>query len=148
MLVLLRRTLLTAGAAVLLPLALSAQAPMSDADYLALGRKYFDWFVAAEADSLLAHMSPEAREASGGVDGVNRAVTDFITRAGLESELVEERMTRRRGNPQYWREARYTTFVDEPLVFRWVFNDKGEILGIGMGPKSRSPAPDSTAAGS
>ncbi len=148
MLVLLRRTLLTAGAAVLLPLALSAQAPMSDADYMALGRKYFDWFIAAEADSLLAHMSPEAREASGGVDGINRAVTDFITRAGLESELVEERMTRRRGNPQYWREARYTTFVDEPLVFRWVFNDKGEILGIGMGPRSRTPAPDSTAAGS
>ena len=148
MLVLLRRTLQTAGAALLLPLALSGQAPMSDADYLALGRKYFDWFIAAEAVILLAHMSPEAREASGGVDGVNRAVTDFITRAGLETELVEERMTRRRGNPQYWREARYTTFVEEPLVFRWVFNDKGEILGIGMGPKSRSPAPDSTAAGS
>ena len=148
MLVLLRRTLQTAGAALLLPLALSGQAPMSDADYLALGRKYFDWFIAAEADSLLAHMSPEAREASGGVDGVNRAVTDFITRAGLETELVEERMTRRRGTPQYWREARYTTFVEEPLVFRWVFNDQGEILGIGMGPKSRAPAPDSTAAGS
>mgnify|MGYP003390504706 FL=1 len=148
MLVLLRRTLLTAGAAVLLPLALSAQAPMSDTDYMALGRKYFDWFIAAEADSLLAHMSPEARENAGGVDGVTKAATDFIGRAGLESELVEERMTRRRGNPQYWREARYTTFVDEPLVFRWVFNDKGEILGIGMGPKSRTPAPDSTAAGS
>ncbi len=146
--VLLRRALLSAGAALLLPLALSGQASISDADYLALGRKYFDWFLAAEADSLLAHMSPEARENAGGADGVNRAVTEFITRAGLESELVAERMTRRRGNPQYWREARYTTFVDEPLVFRWVFNDKGEILGIGMGPLSRTPAPDSTATGS
>jgi hypothetical protein len=146
--VLLRRTLLTAGAAFLVPLALSAQAPMSDADYMALGRKYFDWFLAAEADSLLAHMTPEAREGAGGVDGVTKAATDFIGRAGLESELVEERMTRRRGNPQYWREARYTTFVDEPLVFRWVLTENGEILGIGMGPKSRTPAPDSTATGS
>jgi hypothetical protein len=51
-------------------------------------------------------------------------------------------MTRRRGSPQYWREGRYSGFADEPIVFRWVFNEQGEITGIGLTPKSRAPAPD------
>ncbi|MFN8645741.1 MAG: hypothetical protein U0104_03195 [Gemmatimonadales bacterium] len=129
-------------ALLLAPASLAAQTSLTDADYLALGRKYYDWFVSAEADSILAHLSPEAREGAGGLDGVHQAIVDFLTRAGVETELVEEKMTRRNGRPQYWRESRYASFTEESLVFRWVFNDAGELDGVGMGPRSRTPAPD------
>jgi hypothetical protein len=68
---------------------------------------------------------------------------EFMLRAGAEQKFIEEKMTRRRGNPQYWREASYTNFTDESLVFRWVFDAEGRIVGIGLGPRSRTPAPDS-----
>ncbi len=138
----LRRALLAVGTALLLPALLAAQSSPSEEEYLALGRKYFDWLIAGRADSLVAHMTPESREASGGVEGMNRRILDFLSRAGNETELVVEKMTRRRGNPQYWRESRYSTFTEDALVFRWVFNTAGEIQGIGITPASQAPPPD------
>jgi len=114
----------------------------TDAEYLGLGRKLTEWFFSAEADSLLAHMAPADREGAGGVDGVNRAVSEFIVRAGTEQEVVEEKMTRRRGHPQYWREGRYSEVSDDTIVIRWVFDEQGQVIGIGLGPKRQTPAPD------
>jgi hypothetical protein len=138
----LRRTLRTAIIALGLPAALAAQSSPSDTEYLALGRKFYDWFISAEADSLLAHMNPGDRQSAGGVAGVNQAVADFLARSGVEEQLLEETVNRRRGHPQYWRESRYSTFTNEPLVFRFVFDEQGQIIGVGMGPKSSTPAPD------
>jgi hypothetical protein len=114
----------------------------TDAEYLALGRKLTEWFFSAEADSLLAHMAPADREGAGGVDGVNRAVSEFIVRAGTEQEVVEEKMTRRRGHPQYWREGRYSDVSEDTIIIRWVFDEQGQVIGIGLGPKRQTPAPD------
>ncbi len=133
---------LIATVAFILPGILHAQTVLADSEYVALGRKYYDWFIAAEADSLLSRMSPEAQEGAGGVSGVNQAVANFLARAGAEEALLEERVNRRRGHPQYWRESRYSTFGTEPIVFRFVLDEKGWILGVGMGPKSGTPAPD------
>jgi hypothetical protein len=138
----LRRTLLTVAIALGLPAALAAQTALGETEYLALGRKFYDWFISAEADSLLAHMPPDDRQGAGGVAGVNQAVADFLARAGMEQELLEEKVNRRRGHPQYWRESRYSTFTNEPLVFRFVVDEQGQITGVGMGPKSGTPAPD------
>jgi hypothetical protein len=138
----LRRTLLAVAVVLGLPAALPAQTSGRDAEYLVLGRKYYDWFISAEADSLLAHMDSAGRQGAGGVAGVNQAVADFLARSGVEQELLEEKVNRRRGHPQYWRESRYTTFTNEPLVFRFVFDEQGRIIGVGIGPKSGTPAPD------
>lgn len=137
-----RRILLAAAVVLGLPAALAAQTSGQDAEYLALGRKFYDWFISAEAESLLAHMDPDGRQGAGGVTGVNQTVADFLARSGVEQELLEEKVNRRRGHPQYWRESRYTTFTNEPLVFRFVFDEQGQIIGVGMGPKSGTPAPD------
>jgi hypothetical protein len=139
---LLRRAILTLAAALTLAPIVVAQTALADADYLDLGRKYYDWYASGQADSILAHMAPDTRESVGGVEGVRASIDEFDARAGIELEFVEEKMTRRHGSPQYWREGRYTGFADEPIVFRWVFNEQGEITGIGLNPKSRAPAPD------
>ncbi|MDH4349127.1 MAG: hypothetical protein OEW17_09995 [Gemmatimonadota bacterium] len=139
---LVRRAGLALVAALAFAPQLAAQATLTESDYLALGRKYYEWFANGQADSVNAHMAADARESVGGVEGVKARIDEFDARAGLEVEFVEEKMTRRRGNPQYWREARYTGFTEEPIVFRWVFNGQGEITGIGLTPKSRAPAPD------
>lgn len=136
------RAALMATVALILPGILPAQTVLPDSEYVVLGRKYYDWFIAAEADSLLSRMSPEAQERSGGVSGINEAVASFLSRAGVEEALLEERVNRRRGHPQYWRESRYSTFGTEPIVFRFVLDEKGWILGVGMGPRSDAPAPD------
>lgn len=138
-----RRALRALGVALLLPAALSAQAAtLGDPDYLALGRKYFEWAMSGRSDSLVAHMTPEAQEASGGVEGMNQHILQFMSRTGEEQEVVEEKMTRRRGSPQYWRASRYSLFTDEPVVFRWVFSAAGLIEGIGVNPLSQAPPPD------
>jgi hypothetical protein len=136
------RAALALAALLTLAPAAAAQTALSDPEYLELGRKSYDWFLGAQFDSLMAHTAADTWAAVGGTEGMQQRLGELYTRAGTEVEFVEERMTRRRGNPQYWREARYSNFTDEPIVFRWVFNEQGEITGMGLGPRSRTPEPD------
>ena len=59
-----------------------------------------------------------------------------------DSALVEEKMTRRNGNRQYWRSATFELFVAEPFVVRWVFDAAGHVMGAGLNPLSQAPSPD------
>jgi hypothetical protein len=136
------RAALALAALLTLAPAAAAQTALSDPEYLELGRKSYDWFLGAQFDSLMAHTAADTWAAVGGTEGMQQRLGELYTRAGTEVEFVEEKMTRRRGNPQYWREARYSNFTDEPIVFRWVFNEQGEITGMGLGPRSRTPEPD------
>ena len=43
--------------------------------------------------------------------------------------------------PQFWHEAMFDNFA-EPVVIRWVMDEKGDIIGIGLGPKSQTPDVD------
>ena len=137
-----RRAAQALAALLTLAPAAAAQTALSDPEYLELGRKSYDWFLGAQFDSLMAHTAADTWAAVGGTEGMQQRLGELYTRAGTEVEFVEEKMTRRRGNPQYWREARYSNFTDEPIVFRWVFNEQGEITGMGLGPRSRTPEPD------
>ena len=115
---------------------------LSDAQFLLLGRQVTEWFFAGQTDSLLAHSTPDARERAGGAEGYLKARDQLMVRAGGEDSVVSDRMTRRKGNPQYWRESIYEKGPGEPIVLRFVFNAQGEIIGVGMGPLSQTPAPD------
>jgi hypothetical protein len=136
-----RRALAVTAGLALLATALEAQAP-SDDQLLRLGHTFTQWFLTGEVDSIYAHLAPEVQQGVGGVVGVTREVTGFIERAGMEVAMVEEKMTRRQGAPQFWYEATFEKSGTEPLVLRWVFNDKGEVVGAGIGPKSEAPQPD------
>ena len=114
---------------------------LSEEQYLTLGRHYTEWFFAGRADSLLAHMSPQSREATGGAAGLIGQRDEVSARAGKETVLLEEKMTWRRGMPQFWHEAMFDNFA-EPVVIRWVMDEKGDIIGIGLGPKSQTPDVD------
>lgn len=138
----LRQSIVPLLVALSLPTLLRAQTVLTDQQYLRLGNQYSTWFFAGQADSLLAHMTPESVQASGGPDGIRQAAKELESRAGVEKMLVEEKMTRRKGKPQYWRESMYSQMPDQTIVLRWVFDDDGKILGIGMNPKSAAPLPD------
>src|SRR3990172_9725276 len=121
------------------PLAAQATAPspLSAADstrFMELGRTYIRWMLQGQADSLAAALTPEFLETSGGATGVSDRLASLPDRAGTELKLVAEKMTRRNGRPQFLHEAEVSVFVDEPLVFRIVFDDQGKVTGIGMGP--------------
>ena len=133
-----------ATAAMLLARPVHAQAAakrLSEAQYLTLGRHYTEWFFAGRTDSLIAHMSPGSVEASGGAAGILNQRDQVSARAGKETVLLEEKMTWRRGLPQFWHEAMFENFA-EPVVIRWVMDDAGAIVGIGLGPKSQTPDVD------
>lgn len=133
-----------ATAALLLARPLHAQAThqrLSEAQYLTLGKQYTGWFFTGQADSLLAHMTPGSREAAGGSEGILNQRDQLTTRAGNEVMVLAEKMTWRRGMPQFWHEGTFDGF-GEPVVIRWVMDDKGAIAGVGMGPKSRTPDVD------
>lgn len=122
-----------------------AQAPATDrsalpADSLAIARKYTQWFLTSMVDSLHAH-SDSASKAAMGQDRLQQQVDGFITRAGEETERMEEKWILRRGVTQYWYQAKFAT-APEPVVIRWVLNPKGEIAGMGLTLLSGAPPAD------
>lgn len=120
----------------------AATAVPADVKLLALGHQLTDWFLAGRMDSIVARMPDDIKEKSGGVSGLLDARAQLAQRGGEEAKVLEEKMTRRRGLAQYWRSSLYTEFPEEPLVLRWVFNDSSQVVGIGLGPLSQTPAPD------
>lgn len=120
----------------------SADGVPADVRQLALGHRLTDWFLAGKMDSIVARMPDDIKEKSGGVAGLQDARARLAERGGEEAKVLEEKMTRRNGLAQYWRSSLYTEFPQEPLVLRWVFNESSQVVGIGLGPLSQTPAPD------
>lgn len=119
----------------------AAQTP-APVDSLALARQYTQWFYRGEADSLVAHVSEQAKTGEFGRAEFWRRGTDMVAeRAGLELEVVEESWKLRNGRWQYWRAARFSG-MDEPLLVRWVLDADGRIDGLGLGPLSQAPPTD------
>ena len=113
----------------------------NETQWILYGRQVVEWFFAGQTDSILAHSSPDAREHSGGAKGLLEARDELLARVGSETKVISDKMTKRKGNAQYWRESEYEN-GPEPIVLRFVFNPQAEIIGIGMGLLSQTPAPD------
>lgn len=118
----------------------SAAAP-SDAQLIALGRNLTDWWYLGLADSIYAHMSDDAKGKMPKDEFLDQRL-QILARIGGEVEVVEEKMTLRKGNRQYWREAKVDLMTEESVVMRWVFSPEGQVVGLGINPASRAPAPD------
>lgn len=113
----------------------------SDTQWILYGRQVAEWFFAGQTDSVLAHSSPDVLDRMGGANGLLEARDQLLSRVGSETKVISDKMTKRKGNPQYWRESDYEN-GPEPIVLRFVFNAQAQVIGIGMGPLSQSPAPD------
>lgn len=111
------------------------------ADSFDLARKYTKWFYEQQIDSLIAHHPAEARKDPAIVTRLVGSSKELAERAGKELWVTDERFITRNGQRQYWRTATFTGFA-EPLLVRWVMNAKGEITGLGLGPKSDAPPID------
>jgi hypothetical protein len=105
-----------------------------------LGQKFTRWLFTAQFDSLHAHATPEAQEGLGKPEEMQGHLDELVARIGEESEVIEEKVVMRNGQPQYWRTSLYT-MAPEPFMLRWVIVN-GQIAGIGMNPASRAPAID------
>lgn len=113
-----------------------------EARYLALGKQATAYFFEGKADSLLAMMDSTTRERLGGAEGVRGMMDQIAERAGMPLNVLVEKMTRRNGLAQFWHEAEYSNFTDEPVVMRWLFDEAGMLVGAGVNPKSRTPPVD------
>ena len=139
------RSTLYLAALLMAPVALSAQtaspatAP-TDAQLIAKGRQLTDWWYAGQADSIYASMTAEAREEMP-KDEFLQQRDQILAHIGGETRVVEDKMTLRKGNRQYWRESQVEA-MEEPVVMRWVFDKEGHVIGLGINPKSRAPEPD------
>jgi hypothetical protein len=114
----------------------------SDAELIERGRKLTGWLLAGRADSIHALMTETARAKVGGTEGIRAMSAKLAMALGSETAVVEERMTYRNGNRQYWRQSTFDSFVAEPFVFRWIFDGAGRVMGAGLNPLSQAPAPD------
>ena len=114
----------------------------TDTQWILYGRQLTEWFFAGQTDSIIAHSDPGVLERMGGAKGLLEARDELAGRAGGETEVIVDKMTKRKGNMQYWRESKYELMPDNPIVLRFVFNPQAQIIGIGMGPASSTPAPD------
>ena len=126
------------------PTAPHAAAPAvnwTETQWILYGRQVAEWFFAGQTDSVLAHSAPDVLDRMGGANGLLEARDQLLARAGSETKVITDKMTKRKGNAQYWRESDYEN-GPEPIVLRFVFNTQAQIIGIGMGPLSQTPAPD------
>ena len=114
----------------------------SDAALIERGRQLTGWLLAGEADSIYARLTEASRTKVGGREGILKMSAKLAMALGSETAVVEEKMTRRNGNRQYWRAATFDLFMAEPFVFRWVFDASGMVMGAGLNPLSQAPAPD------
>jgi hypothetical protein len=112
--------------------------PMRDS--LAHARRLTQWFYAGQADSLRAYI-PDADRPRFTNDVINERLMQLTGRAGTELEVIEEKFVKRNGQTQYWRTARFS-LMSEPVLFRWVLDPTGHIIGQGMGPRSQAPPID------
>lgn len=111
------------------------------ADSFDLARKYTKWFYEQQVDSLVAHHPAEARKDPALATRLLDSYKGLSEHAGKELWVTDERFITRNGQRQYWRTASFSGF-DEPVLVRWVMNSKGEITGLGLGPKSDAPPID------
>ncbi len=127
------------------PAAAAAAAKLTaeqEARLLALGKTYTRWFLGGQADSLASAFDAEMLAKVQGVQGITEMMGQIAERAGIQTKVVAEKLTYRRGNPQYWHEAEFSELADEALVIRWVLSPEGKIVGAGINPKSAAPPPD------
>lgn len=114
--------------------------PHLPADSMEIGRKYVDWFLIMEVDSLFAHMTEEM-QARRTKEEMFDGMSQMFAQAGLPGDMVSEKYVMRNGMPQYW----YTTEFEnmpEPIQIRFVIEPDGQISGIGMNPESQAPPTD------
>ena len=119
-----------------------AIAPVTlDYDSVAFARQLTDWFYAGEVDSLFAH-SDAGLQANFPRDKWVEATGMWLTRAGIETSLVEERWVKRSGIRQYWRVMNVSNFPDGAVMLRWALEPGKKIAGVGMNPASQAPPVD------
>lgn len=111
------------------------------ADSLERIRRYTDWFLAGQLDSVWAHVNARGRGAfTRELLAERRAMMAQAT--GGTFELVEERFVWRGGARQYWRTMR-SPAAPEDFVLRWVVGSDGELEGMGLNLASGVPPVDS-----
>lgn len=115
--------------------------PALDYDSLAFGRQLTDWFYAGQVDSLFAH-SDSAMQVNFPHDKWVEATGQWLTHAGAETSLLEERWAKRNGLRQYWRVMNVSNFPDGAVMLRWVLEPGKRIAGVGMNPASQAPPVD------
>ena len=124
------------------PAAAPATAPQRlPADSLDIARPFANWFLTYQADSLFAHLPPDAKQQVGSSADMSKQMMQFAAQAGTETELVEERWVRRNGKRQYWRKAVYS-IAPEPVLLRLVILPDGTLGGIGLSQASQPPPID------
>lgn len=116
--------------------------PQLDYDSLAFARQMTEWFFYAQVDSLWAHTHPMMQQQMGSKEKWSEMFTQFTTRAGMESDVVEERWVKRNGKRQYWHIFNASEFTQEPLMLRWVLEPGKLVGGLGLNPASQAPPVD------
>jgi hypothetical protein len=111
------------------------------ADSLDRMRRYTDWFLAGQVDSVWAHVNTRGRTAF-----TREALAErhgmLLQATGGAFDTVEERFVWRNGARQFWRTMRAPA-APENLVLRWVVGGDGEIEGMGLNLASGVPPIDS-----
>lgn len=140
----------TAALTVLLALAVAPNAgaqetdamegPHLPPDSMEIGRKYVDWFLNMQVDSLYAVMTPEMQERRS-KEEIFEGMTQIFMRAGEAGDMVSEKYVMREGMPQYWYTGEFSE-APEPVQIRFVIMPDGRISGIGINLESQAPPID------
>ena len=128
---------LALAAAMVIPATAEAQgASVTEAHVMELGRKYVGWFYDNQADSLWNSMTEETQGRVGTPDAITDAMNNILSQAGLEMEMVGERVEAdSAGNGfTYFRRVKMDQAPDQVLRWRFRITNEGQIAGANIQP--------------
>lgn len=134
------RWMRVAAAAVALAGAVPVSAQQADSPAMARGRQYTQWLYAGHADSLYARFSPQMRGAIPSADALAAFQQRIQAQAGMETEVVSERIVDPPPAPGMDVYVRGARFSQAPVVFDVVFamDSAGTIQGFSVRPRQQA----------
>lgn len=128
-----------AAAALALAGAVPAAAQQADSVALARGRQYTHWLYAGQLDSLYARFSPDMRAAIPSVDQLTAFQQRIQEQAGMEAEVLRERIVDPSPAPDLDVYVRSVRFSNAPMLFDVVFamDSAGTVQGFSVRPQQR-----------
>ena len=120
--------------AIFVVLALSASvSAQSPADFLQVGQNYTDLFYGGAVNDIWLHFSPQMQNLFGNADALLGMHLQMAGQLGVETKVIDERVTRLGEITIYQREAMFQR-SPIPMMVQWAFDSKGVVTGFFIQP--------------
>jgi hypothetical protein len=102
-------------------------------DFLQMGQRYTDLYYRGDTIDIWPHLSLQLQNVFGNADALLGMHLQMAGQFGVETKIVDERVTRLGEFTEYQREVMFQK-VPTPMMVQWTFDDNGVAVGFFIRP--------------